>query len=119
MKPARHIAGVRGEQLARDFLQQRGFRFLTANWWCKAGEIDLIMQDGSTRVFVEVRLRAPTTYGTGFDTVANEKQRKLIRAAQWYQQTVGFWGDVRFDVVSITDAPSGPTIDYIPNAFGV
>lgn len=59
---------------------------MAANWLCKFGEIDLIMQDGSTRVFVEVKLRAPTSFGEGFETVTRQKQEKIIRAVKCYQQ---------------------------------
>ncbi len=110
--------GDRGESLARDYLTQQGYMFITANWSCKAGEIDLIMQAGDTRVFVEVRLRRPTSYGAGADTVAWQKQQKLRKAAAWYMQTQDYWGNTRFDVISITDnQDTAPEIEHIPDAF--
>lgn len=111
--------GAYGETVARRYLEAAGLRFITANWRCKLGEIDLIMQDeGSTRVFVEVRLRRPTSYGAGQDTVAWQKQRKLRRAVAWYQQEVNYWGNIRFDVVSITaQEPAPPLIEHITDAF--
>src|SRR3989344_4440668 len=118
MATAARRAGARGEHIARSYLRRKGLVHVASNWSCKTGEIDLIMQDGSTLVFVEVRLRAPTTYGEGFETVARSKQRKLILTAQYYQQKVGWWGDVRFDVVSIIDgAPQEPAIEHIEHAF--
>lgn len=112
--------GTTGETLAREYLEKKGYKFLTANWLVKAGEIDLIMQDGDTRVLVEVRLRAPTSYGTGYDTVAWQKQQKLIRTARWYQQAENYWGNIRFDVISIIDIPNGtPEIEHITHAFSV
>jgi putative endonuclease len=117
--PARR-AGNRGENIARAYLIAKGLRFVAANWSGKTGEIDLIMRDGSTLVFVEVRLRAPTSYGEGFETVAQSKQRKLILTAQYYQQKTGWWGDSRFDVVSIRDVPGGkPEVEHIEYAFSV
>jgi putative endonuclease len=110
--------GAQGEALARDYLQKLGWRHLASNWLCKVGEIDLIMQAGDTRVLVEVRLRAPTRYGAGLDTVAWQKQQKLIRTAKYYQQKERYWGDLRFDVVSIIQAPGEePQIEHIPHAF--
>ena len=118
--PTTRDRGARGEQLAREFLEAKGYRFLSANWLCKVGEIDLVMRHGTTRVLVEVRLRRPTSFGTGFDTVAYQKQQKLIRTARYYQQKERYWGDVRFDVVSIIDAPNQePTVEHIEDAFGV
>jgi putative endonuclease len=111
-------AGQRGERIARSYLERAGLHFVAANWACKSGEIDLVMRAGSTLVFVEVRLRAMTTYAEGFETVGYRKQRRLLLAAQQYQQSTGWWGDVRFDVVSITiDAGDQPVIEYIPHAF--
>lgn len=118
MLPSKRAIGTRGEELARQYLEQQGMTFITANWLCKTGEIDLIMQDSDTRVFVEVRLRAPTSFGLGFETVAWQKQRKLIRTAKFYQQTHRYWGDIRFDVISIVDQPGKePVIEHIPYAF--
>lgn len=112
--------GAAGEARARQYLEAKGYTFLAANWSVKAGEIDLIMQQGDTRVLVEVRLRAPTSYGTGYDTVGEQKKQKLIRTARWYQQKANYWGHLRFDVISIIDVPnSAPAIEHIEHAFGV
>lgn len=111
-------SGNEGELIARRYLEKKGLVFLTANWLCKMGEIDLVMQDGTTRVLVEVRLRRQTSYGQGVDTVAWDKQKKLIRAAKLYQQKERWWGDIRFDVISIILNPSSkPEIDHIEHAF--
>ena len=52
---------------------------------CKLGEIDLVMLDGFIRVFVEVKLRSPTSFGEGFETVTRQKQEKIIRTVRYYQ----------------------------------
>ena len=110
--------GTRGEEVARAYLERAGLRFVAANWSCRAGEVDLIVRECSILVFVEVRVRAPTMFGEGLETVARDKQRKLIRTAQYYQQKESYWGDIRFDVVSIV-AREGeePEIDHIEHAF--
>ena len=119
MKKDTRLLGAQGEQQARSYLEQKGLQFIEANWSCKLGEIDLVMQDDTTRVFVEVRLRAPTTFGSGYETIAWQKQQKLIRAARVYQQKKQYWGDIRFDVVSISNNPTQPIIEHIENAFGL
>lgn len=111
------VAGKRGEDLARKFLEDKGYLFVTANWRCKAGEIDLIMQQGARLVFVEVRSRRPTSFGAGYETVAWQKQKKLLRAGKWYIQQVRWQGDARFDVVSIVDEAGQPAIEHIEYAF--
>lgn len=142
MATDKQVTGGRGEKLARTFLEQKGFRFITANWASKTGEIDLIMKapenppptpplsgredsppDKGERegvlVFVEVRTRKPTQFGLGYETVAGQKQKKLIRTAKYYMQKEDYWDDARFDVVSIIDdGESEPKIEHIPWAFG-
>lgn len=113
-------AGSRGEQLARSYLEKKGYRYIASNWSCKVGEVDLIMEYRGIRVLIEVRLRAPTQFGFGFETVARQKQKKLIRTAKYYQQKERYWGDIQFDVISIVDIPTGePEIEHIENAFMV
>lgn len=130
MKTDKQITGGRGEALARAYLEKKGYKFVTANWKCKAGEIDLIMEaptpseispsgrGGKALVFVEVRSRRPTSYGAGYETVAWQKQKKLSRAGRWYMQSVRWQGDARFDVISIMDdGSSSPEIEHIEYAF--
>lgn len=84
------------------------------------GEIDLIMQDKQTRVLVEVRLRHRTRFAAAAETIAWQKQQKLIRAARFYQQKEDYWGDLRFDVVAIMVTADGTnSIEHIPYAFTV
>lgn len=113
-------AGNRAETLAKQFLEQKGFEFQQANFQCKTGEIDLIMQDRNTLVFVEVRFRSDSRLGSPLETVTAAKQRKLRRSAQFFlQQTFGNrWPACRFDVIGISGTlEDNPCIDWIPNAF--
>jgi putative endonuclease len=117
--PRPTIAGLKGEKLALKYLKKEGLKLKCKNYSCKLGEIDLIMQDGEVRVFVEVRLRAPTSYGAGYETVFYQKQKKIISTARYYQQKENYWGDIRFDVVSVEmdDSTGEKKIQHIPNAF--
>ena len=120
MKSSQEV-GIWGEQRAREYLENRDYAFIAANWSCKAGELDLIMKHHSEIVFVEVRLRRATNFGDGFETVAWQKQRKLIRAAQWYLAATHQQNLVaRFDVISIIhEEGQSPTIEHIDHAFDV
>lgn len=110
--------GKTGEAMAQEYLEKLGFVFVDANWSCKLGEVDLIMRDRDELVFVEVRLRRPTSYGQGLDTVAAQKQRKLTNTAKFYQQKMDYWGYLRFDVVSIEyEEGQKPIIEHIKDAF--
>lgn len=121
--PEKQVLGNWGETLALEHLQARGYRLLARNWRCKAGEIDLIVQTptGTDIVFVEVRLRRRTRYGAGLDTVAWQKQRKLIKTAQWYlQSTRQLHLSARFDVISIEhEDGTNPQLEHIEHAFEV
>lgn len=114
--------GQQGEQMAREYLESKGYRWLASNWQCKAGELDLVMLDPieDCRVIVEVRLRQQTTYGQGDETVAWQKQKKLLRTIAWYQQKEKYWGDIRCDIVSIEAKPDGRhTLRHIDYALGL
>jgi putative endonuclease len=114
--------GLKGEVLAREYLEKKSYHFLAANWLCKAGELDLIMYDPAEdcRVVVEVRLRRATTYGQGDETIAWQKQKKLLRTIAWYQQKEKYWDDIRCDVVSIEVKPDGTyTLTHLDYALEV
>ena len=112
--------GRLGEERACKYLEKKGLILTHKNYRCKFGEVDLIMNDGDVRVFVEVRLRAPTLYGSGHETVSYQKQQKIIKTARFYQQKEDYWGDVRFDVVSIekNQDTGEEKIEHITDAFG-
>lgn len=106
-----------GEETARAYLERKGWGFITANWRCALGEIDLVMQDGATRVLVEVRLRQAGAYGAGEDTVGLRKQSRLRRSAALYQQQENYWDDIRIDVISIQVFDNSPPgIEHIEAA---
>lgn len=106
--------GRAAELRAERFLQAEGYDTLTRNFTAKTGEIDLIMHSTDTLIFVEVRARNHSGYGTGADTVDIRKQRKIIQTAQLFLQRQQHlpWESYRFDVISI-----GKDIDWIPGAF--
>lgn len=111
--------GRSGEESAERFLCSKGMQVVERNYRCPQGEIDLVMRDGDTLVFVEVRRRASTSYGSPAETVAAPKQRKLIAAAQHFllSQKISSRQALRFDVVGIVASGKGETVDWIANAF--
>ena len=85
--PKRSPAQQRGdiyETQAREHLQSSGCVILGHQLQCPAGELDLVMRDGSTLVFVEVRQRASSTFGGAAASVTYAKQRRVLRAARWF-----------------------------------
>jgi putative endonuclease len=118
MQISSRIIGKDAENLACAYLQRQGLKFVNANYLCKCGEIDLIMQDGVTLVFIEVRYRKASDYGDGVATVTKAKQHKIIRAATCYLQENALLDKVlcRFDVVALSDKASG-RVQWIKDAF--
>lgn len=78
--------GQQYELLALQYLQQQGLTLLQQNYQCKAGEIDLVMREGATLVFVEVKYRASSAFGGALAAVNHSKQQKLLRTSRWYLQ---------------------------------
>ena len=106
------------EQKARVFLEQQGLRFVAANQHFKGGELDLIMQDGQTIVFVEVRQRKSDRYGSAVESIDYRKQQKWQNAANMWllkQNQSLDTANCRFDVVAF-DGEQPPL--WIPNFLG-
>ena len=108
-------AGDAAEARALAFLQARGLRLVERNVSIRLGEIDLIMREAETLVFVEVRSRASRSYGGAAASVGPAKQRRLQRESQRYMNARygDRWPPCRFDVFAI-DAGEA---DWIRGAF--
>lgn len=118
MTRERQQKGRAGEELACEFLRERGLEVVARNFRCSLGEIDLICLEGETVVFVEVKSRRSTSYGLPQEAVTVAKQRRLTRLAQWYIKVHRLEGRrARFDVVAIMWREGAPEINWIVNAF--
>ncbi|MCM7221019.1 YraN family protein [Enterobacter hormaechei] len=114
---SRKQTGDAWELKARRWLEGKGLRFVAANVRGRGGEIDLIMKDGQTIVFVEVCYRQSSRFGGAAASVTLAKQQKLLQTAHlWLARHNGSFDtvDCRFDVVAFT----GNAIDWLKNAFG-
>ncbi len=118
----RKEAGRTAENAAFQFLLARGLKPITRNHRCRGGEIDLVMLDGQTLVFVEVRYRASDEFGGAAASVTWTKQKRLILAARHLLATRRELRRyrARFDVVAITGGNwHRPKIEWIKQAFFV
>lgn len=116
MQTKQQKIGAAAEAMARQHLQSHGLTLLDCNYSVKGGEIDLIMQDKDTLVFVEVRCRNNPHYAHSLETITRSKQNKIKHAAKcfllerrWYDKV-----DCRFDAVGIE---STDELIWIKNAF--
>lgn len=107
--------GRAAEQLALDHLTAAGLRLKSRNYACRLGEIDLILEDGDTLVFVEVRQRGNRRFGGAAESITMRKQGRLIAAAGHYLSRLRRTPACRFDAV-LVDA--GGRIEWVRDAFG-
>lgn len=106
------------ERKALKFLKKQGFKLLLANFTVRGGEVDLIMTDHLYLVFVEVRYRSDCAWVGSIDSIDEGKQRRIIRAAEYFRQQYSQYNDlqVRFDAVCFD---GNQPINWIRNAFQV
>lgn len=106
--------GDLSEKIALDFLESRGLRLVTSNYHSRYGEIDLVMRDKNTLVFIEVRYRRRKQFGGAAMSVTPTKQRKIaLTALQFLQKNHKTEHQCRFDVVAISEAET----EWIKSAF--
>lgn len=117
--PAPQTLGNAAEEFAQRFLEARGFRLVAANYRCRQGEIDRVMQRDELLVFVEVRLRRHAGFGGAAGSVTRAKQQKIIASAQAFlHHHPGFSScNCRFDVLAVQAGMDGWTVDWLPAAF--
>lgn len=108
--------GAAAEARALEYLQDQGLRLVARNWRCRSGELDLIMRDGESLVFVEVRYRRRRDYGGALASIDRRKRQRLLRAARTYLQ-VNRASDrpCRFDVVAL--GPEPESLQWLKNAI--
>ena len=110
--------GRTAEQAARRYLEQQGLTLVTCNFRGRQGEIDLVMSDRDTLVFVEVRYRRASRFGSAADSVSAGKQQRLVATAELFLNRHPRWQSApcRFDVLAI-DGAKRENITWIRDAF--
>jgi putative endonuclease len=111
------LTGPQAESWAAEYLTARGLRLIERNYRCRSGEIDLVMAESGTVVFVEVRYRSSSRYGGALESVDRHKCRRLLAAAQHYMVERRVKGAVRLDVVAVSPGTAGPEAEWIRNAI--
>ena len=113
--------GVRAEKQALLFLKQQGLKLLHANFACKVGEIDLVMLDQATLVFIEVRYRSASRFGNAASSIDRRKQQKIQKTAAFYLQKHRKHNHrtCRFDAISIDncDTNGQNSLEWTKSAF--
>ncbi|MBZ0167545.1 MAG: YraN family protein [Candidatus Omnitrophica bacterium] len=113
-----HIGGI-AEQVAADYLRQRGYTVILQNYRCQIAEVDIIAKDGDVLCFVEVKMRTAGEQGHPLESITPRKQRKISLAALTYLQEQDLCDRqiVRFDVVAITLESEICDVQLVKGAF--
>ena len=109
--------GKKGEDIAAQYLSEKGYEILERNWRNRHKEIDIIAKDGNELVIVEVKARRSDEHGDPDLAVTRPKQTRLICAANAYIFQNKLDINTRFDIVSIVFKGDEPVIDHIQDAF--
>jgi putative endonuclease len=111
--------GIQWENVALEHAQGAGLKLLTRNFNCRYGEIDLILRDRDSIVFVEVRYRGDDTRGGGTASVGAAKRSKLVHAAQVWLQAHPQYAALpcRFDVIGCGGTDASPQLEWTRDAF--
>lgn len=110
--------GRQGEEKAAAYLKKRGYKILAQNYHTRYGELDIVCKTGDNLVFVEVKTRRGTNYGSPEEAITAKKMEHLRKAAAVYLESVkpGF-KELRFDVVAILIENEKEQINHIKYAF--
>jgi putative endonuclease len=107
--------GNDAERRAEQWMRASGLVTEQRNYRCRGGELDLVMRDGDTLVFVEVRFRRSDRFGGPLASVDRRKQHRVATAAAHYLQRHAWRGPCRFDVIGI--GPDNEPPDWVRDAF--
>jgi len=109
--------GQSAEEQALLWLQQQGLVALECNLHLAGAELDLVMLDGETIAFIEVRHREHDSHGDALESVGPRKRRHLARAAEVYLAGLAVERDGRFDVLALAGPLENPRIEWLKDAF--
>lgn len=109
--------GKIGEEIAVDFLIEKGFDILETNWVFQKAEVDIIALKGTILAVVEVKTRSSIDFGLPQDFVKPKKIKLLVKAINEYVIANDLDVDVRFDIVAIHAKGKEFEIEYLEEAF--
>jgi putative endonuclease len=112
--------GLLTEQFARKYLQQQGLVFIANNFHCRRGELDLIMRDGDTLVFVEVKYRKDSHFGGAIAAITPCKIKKIQQSIVFYLHQADlneYNTPCRIDVITLQGNINHPHVNWLKNAI--
>lgn len=110
--------GNRGEDIAAEYLQKHGYRIMQRNFRSRFGEVDIICAQPGILVFVEVKTRTGTNFGSPEEAITPTKQAHIRKVALAYLDTHSqSFQEIRFDVIGIIMEGGEPCINHLMAAF--
>ncbi len=109
--------GKKGEQLAVDFLIEKGYDIIERNYRFDKAEVDIIAQQKDTLAIVEVKTRSTSDFGNPQDFVNDKKIKLLVKAVDEYVVVNDLDVEVRFDIIAIVKQDKGFDIEHLEDAF--
>ncbi len=109
--------GKEGEELAANFLKEKGYEIIERNYRHKRSEIDLIVKKNNWLVFVEVKYRTSDAFGYPEEFVDYKKVKNILTGAEEYTYIIDWRGNVRYDIVAVRNINGELEIKHIEDAF--
>ncbi|MVN76454.1 YraN family protein [Hymenobacter sp. HMF4947] len=118
MPTAAHALGRAGEAAAANFYRQAGYEVVAQGYRYGRAEVDLVVRQGTTLlVFAEVKTRSGSQYGAP-ETFVSPRKKELFRlAATHLQEELDWRGDIRFDILALTQLRQGFRLELFEDAF--
>jgi putative endonuclease len=114
MTAQRRARGISGEDVAAAWYRSQGYEVVARNWRCRQGELDLVLRQGATVVFCEVKSRSTARFGTPAEAVTHDKRQRIRHlAARWIEDSSFRPAQIRFDVAAVL----GEELEVIEGAF--
>ena len=108
--------GARGEDIATEWLRERGYYIVERNWRVGRYEMDIIAEHYDTLHFVEVKTRRKGGWQSAYDSIDEQKTRSLRRAAMAYRSMHRIRHNIQFDLIAITvDSDNSTSLEYVEN----
>lgn len=109
--------GKAGEQLAVDFLLEKGYKILVRNYRYQKAEVDIIAKIGDVLCAVEVKTRSTADFGDPQDFVKPKQIQQLVKVVDFYVTDNALDVEVRFDIIAIVKNKLGTKIEHLEDAF--
>lgn len=118
MKQSTKITGDTAEQIAREYLANKGYKIIASNWHYGHLELDIIALDGEELVIVEVKSKTGEEFAHPSDAISDKKMHQVIEAADAWVVQSEWNGDTRFDLITVVfTGPDTYELEHYDNAF--